>query len=170
MAIECDACHETAATSKTGGDDLLPAKSVCAECHDVEDADNCGECHAEGSAPTAMTRIVDYNPKFDHAVHDRQGIGCDRCHPGVAESDSSASHHLPPMPPCMACHDGETADKGCIVCHEDPDGKLPEDHKPREWIADHVFAFSLDLGESCKLCHNNEQCQRCHLDRVLLKP
>ena len=31
----------------------------------------------------------------------------------------------------MTCHDGQTADKSCIVCHEDPDGKLPEDHQPK---------------------------------------
>ena len=170
QGIECEGCHTKTETSESGADNLLPGKSTCAECHDVEEQSECRDCHVDPESARAMEPIVDYNPKFNHSTHPRSSIECDRCHEGVAASESSSTTHLPSMDPCMVCHDGESAARSCITCHEKPEGKYPADHVPKEWIADHVFDFSLDMGESCKTCHTTEQCQRCHLDRVLLKP
>ncbi|HUU53191.1 MAG TPA: cytochrome c3 family protein [Candidatus Bathyarchaeia archaeon] len=168
--LECIVCHTNTETSEKGTDNLLPGKPVCAECHDVEDPNGCAKCHSDKENMRALEQITDYSPKFSHAAHHKIEAGCERCHQGVSSSDSSYAAHLPSMETCMACHDGKTADKSCITCHEKPEGKLPADHQPKEWIIDHVFEYSVDMGNSCKMCHTNQQCQRCHLDKELLAP
>ncbi|HUU29027.1 MAG TPA: cytochrome c3 family protein [archaeon] len=170
LGLECATCHARTETSGKGTDNLLPGKVVCAECHAVQDAKGCVKCHSDKENMRALEQVIDYSPKFSHAAHNKIKIGCESCHQGISISDSLSAAHLPPMKPCMACHDGKTADKSCILCHEKPEGKYPADHQPKEWIIDHVFEFSVDMGSSCKMCHTNEQCQRCHLDRVLLAP
>ncbi len=170
VGIACNVCHAEADTSSKGSHRLLPAKSTCNECHDVEDDENCSLCHSDPAAPRSLEPVTDYSPKFNHAAHASNGIGCLICHAEINSPDSSTSQGLPPMEPCMGCHDGETAERSCIVCHEEPEGKYPADHVPKEWIIDHVFEYSVDLGESCKMCHTNSQCQRCRPDRAILSP
>lgn len=170
MGIDCSQCHTRVDSSDKGTDSLLPVMDACRECHDIDEAETCGLCHSDAENPAALEPVIDYSPKFNHAAHISIGVECESCHEGISLSDSSSTVHLPLMDPCMACHDGETADRSCITCHEKPEGKYPEDHKPKEWTIDHVFEYSIDQGNSCKTCHTNEQCQRCHPDRDILTP
>ncbi len=43
--MECVDCHAIAENSTTGFDDLMPNKEVCADCHEVEEKENCSTCH-----------------------------------------------------------------------------------------------------------------------------
>lgn len=166
----CSLCHSGAEASKTGMDNLLPAREVCGECHAEEETFLYPNYLDGVDNPAAIVRISDYSRKFNHSVHFMKGIDCKVCHGGIELSESTCAGQLPLMEPCMVCHDGKTADRSCIACHEKPEGKYPEDHNLKTWIIDHVFEYSIDLGNSCKICHTNESCQRCHLDREILKP
>lgn len=168
--IECASCHPAAETSENGSDNLLPGKNDCGPCHDLNKKETCKVCHGETGDPQALGKVSEYSPKFNHTAHLKIKPGCETCHEGITSSDSSFAVHLPQMKTCLTCHDGLVAKKDCIICHEKPEGKYPENHRPKEWIIDHVFEYSVDKGNSCKMCHTNEQCQRCHLDEVLLAP
>ena len=84
------------------------------------------------------------------------------CHKKLSESPDAVFGNLPQMSLCMECHDGKAADKSCVVCHEDPKGKLPADHQRSGWMVEHVGPVLKDNGKSCLMCHTNEQCQVCH--------
>jgi len=165
LGIECETCHPKAAESTLGTDNLLPGKSECLECHDAE---ACEKFNCDTDIPGVLEPVTDYSPKFSHAVHLKKEIGCERCHEGISLSDSAATEHLPPMAPCMVCHDGTTADKSCIVCHEDPKGKIPADHRPKSWMVEHVAQVLMDNGASCMMCHDNKSCQQCHKGDYLI--
>ncbi len=153
VAIGCEACHPRAASSAAGGDNLLPGPEACAQCHDQAECAGYGCAALEGEPPA---RVTAFSPQFSHAAHLGQGTACDRCHQELAAADSIADNQLPPPTACLECHDIKEL--------------LPENHRPEEWIIDHVFDYSLDGGVSCQVCHSNQSCQRCHLGEVLLRP
>ena len=165
MGVECEMCHKPVGESKTGSDDLLPEKDVCLECHEVE---SCELCHSDTENPRAIERVIGYSPKFNHEIHIKKKVTCEHCHAGVAVSESSATEHVPPMDPCMSCHDGTQADKSCILCHEHPRGKLPPDHVFPVWKSQHGDDARLDDAASCMLCHERNDCQQCHQGDNLL--
>ncbi|MEA2062552.1 MAG: hypothetical protein U9P14_02535 [Gemmatimonadota bacterium] len=165
MGMECELCHAAAQESKTGLDNLFPEKDACLECHEIE---NCRICHSDTENPRSLGRIEDYSPKFNHALHLKKQIACERCHTGVPASDSSASEHIPAMEPCMGCHDGMEADNSCIVCHEHQRGKLPADHVFPAWKEQHGDEARFDNAASCRVCHAINDCQQCHQGDNLL--
>ncbi|MEA1996110.1 MAG: cytochrome c3 family protein [Gemmatimonadota bacterium] len=168
MGIECEMCHQKAAESSSGADNLLPGEDACRECHDTGDVETCGDCHSDTLNPRALEPVVDYSPKYSHAAHLGRELKCESCHIGLSGSDSSSTEHLPAMEPCMSCHDGETADRSCIVCHEKEQGKKPADHVPESWLVEHVEPVMNDNGKSCMICHDNRSCRKCHEGEYLI--
>ena len=47
--MDCADCHTNVPQSTKLSDRLLPEKEICAECHDVEDEDNCDLCHYDSA-------------------------------------------------------------------------------------------------------------------------
>ncbi|HUU26320.1 MAG TPA: cytochrome c3 family protein [archaeon] len=161
VGVECEVCHAKAGESKSGLDNLMPEKKVCLVCHE-DDVDKCEKCHRNKEKPRAIERITAYSPKFNHAVHLEKGAACERCHSGVSKSDSASTEHIPGMAVCMQCHDGIQAGKDCIICHEHPRGRLPEDHILPLWQKHHGDEARIDNGTACIMCHNRNDCQECH--------
>lgn len=163
----CAACHSAATSSRLGADNLLPAENICLGCHERND---CGLCHRNPGNPQPLERISGYSPKFDHAVHRDLGLDCRKCHESLSEPDGvQPAGLLPAMRPCMNCHDGKAANKNCIVCHEDPKGKVPESHQTSSWLVRHVGVVLKDNGQSCLMCHGNDHCRVCHPGNYLFQ-
>ncbi|MDH3937015.1 MAG: hypothetical protein OEV68_06755, partial [candidate division Zixibacteria bacterium] len=66
--IECADCHIDIESSQQAGDKNLPTMDECSACHDVEDEENCYQCHRHPDEPEELV-----NPErpilFNHAKH-----------------------------------------------------------------------------------------------------
>ncbi len=160
LETECTVCHEGASTSLSGADDLLPPKSICAQCHDVEDPGACMTCHRESPPSDRFSRILDYSPRFSHARHLKEYPDCNRCHPGVASQEKIESPHLPGMTDCMACHSTQKVSNACLACHLPGEDLRPEDHR-LDWEHRHQDFAGREPGR-CEECHKADMCQECH--------
>jgi Cytochrome c7 and related cytochrome c len=123
LGLECARCHTAAATSTKASDNLLPARTVCLQCHE----------NAEIPAPP-QSRVV----TFSHAQHLKMGNlapllaaaidkktylqppgdirrhldtknPCQACHRGLEESDRVTPAAMPQMADCLVCWDGRSA-------------------------------------------------------------
>lgn len=171
--LGCEECHESAAESASGLDNLLPTMETCESCHDVEDDDQCGTCHLDPDNPDAVARIEAYSPKFAHAVHVAQDLACETCHVDAASAGVGVAVEIPSMPSCMTCHEERGAPEECAACHEEGADLKPANHT-LAWRHTHGdLARSgavTPAGMSCQTCHNDDFCQECHqgenLDRI----
>ncbi|MCE5270325.1 cytochrome c3 family protein [bacterium] len=165
MGIECNACHAKADSSRLGTDDLMPVQANCLECHGEQDLKG---WTTRTDSPRMGRLVKDYSPKFTHARHVEEKIDCQRCHVGIAESDSSSTTHMPVMALCMHCHDGVKAGKECSLCHIEPNGPRPADHVMPAWSKQHGDKARMDNGAACTMCHERNDCQQCHQGDNLL--
>ncbi|MBL1213375.1 MAG: cytochrome c3 family protein [Ignavibacteriae bacterium] len=160
--MDCADCHTGAAESTALSDRLLPDKPTCAECHDVEDEDNCELCHYEENYEALVqseSQLI-----FSHKYHlDDKEMSCEECHAGFAEIDYSSElkNPNPAMANCYTCHnDISVASNACESCHISTVGLIPETHKKVNFVDRH--GFSAD-EESCQMCHASSFCEDCHV-------
>ncbi len=153
----CEDCH-AASESALPTDNLLPDMESCYNCHD-EDAE-CSLCHKDPDNAVVYPRIRDYIAKFPHSKHTTQGLTCEKCHAGVAESDNIMEKHLPNMANCTECHDQLAQENYCFVCHDKGEDLKPGDHN-LGWKKEHGLA-STAADNSCKSCHLDNMCLDCH--------
>lgn len=155
---ECSDCHSKATESITGADDLLPEMETCYSCHD-EDMD-CESCHLNGEEPIILPRIQNYSEKFNHKIHAKNEISCEKCHAEVlVKEEVNSGLHLPIMDDCMTCHETPTDFSGCYLCHTNSEILKPGDHVAT-WKVNHgLFAES---ETNCESCHTDSYCIDCH--------
>ena len=55
--VECATCH-AADSSKAGTDNLLPTMETCGTCHDIQNPENCKQCHTNVEAPGQAVRVT----------------------------------------------------------------------------------------------------------------
>jgi hypothetical protein len=154
--LGCDVCHENARTSEAGTDDILPAKEVCAGCHDVEDSETCGQCHTNLDAPRPLTRRTEKVQLFSHRAHIGEGMECDDCHGEAVLGEP----HLPQKALCRSCHATASHMDDCAVCHAPSEELLPLTHTPG-WLWFHGADARVDQA-GCEGCHTGGGCQECH--------
>lgn len=168
QGVACDACHNSAATSKSSADNLLGKMADCGTCHDVTDQQQCILCH------TDRERMVPFeNPVreviFSHDTHaSARSIACETCHSGLDKVDLSTKASLPAMATCNTCHDNVKATNTCESCHTNFANLIPEDHLRvdfRRTHRDQVRLGSMQTG--CQTCHSNSFCQQCHGGAIL---
>jgi hypothetical protein len=174
QSMTCDKCHNAAA-SKDGWDDLLPSHKQCAECHDVQAADQCKTCH-RNETPKLGERITRYSPKFSHVRHLEQGkLACTTCHANLdAPLTAEKSAHVPGMTECMSCHTQQLVKNDCAICHLPSDKLRPRDHN-LNWINRHGGEAQGERDSRCAVCHNTNQtvadaCERCHQGDAMTSP
>ena len=159
---ECDACHQSALTSTTGTDDLLPIMETCYDCHDEEMA--CIACHEKGEEPDLLQRIENYSVKFNHKLHTdllEETTKCLDCHSGIEDKDwVNSGMHLVNMDGCMGCHDTPAETEGCYLCHLDDESLIPPSHA-ESWSIMHGIASETE-AENCNSCHQDNYCIDCH--------
>jgi hypothetical protein len=179
--MTCAPCHDSAATSRSAVDDLLPAEAACKVCHAVDRATGvgCDKCHAGYRPGAEIARVYQSPPPllFSHAEHVE--TNCLGCHP-VGAVDLATQAQLPSMQSCFAgCHahadGGET--RHCADCHLAKIGGLMETRFTTGELVPHADGlgdahgpgFARDhkqearqVGATCNACHDQSECVACH--------
>lgn len=162
--MECADCHAGADTTRTAGDFLLPQKAVCADCHEVEDEQQCSMCHTDAGRLEKYA-VPQREVRFNHQAHVVQGMDCLDCHAGVENAEMPSTAFLPAMASCSRCHNGVAQTDACESCHTAVETLLPLSHKQGDWVKAHkrqVRVASMDAD--CAVCHTDNFCQTCHAD------
>jgi len=154
--VECDTCHEGIAGSTSALESFRPEMDVCADCHDVDDDDECSMCHTNADEAGEYNRPDFGAARFAHAAHLAQDLDCAACH----GQPTDAAPMIPGKPDCRACH--ETADNyvDCRMCHAADQQLRPVSHGP-DWQSGHGLCAREDQGQ-CYQCHTEISCQECH--------
>lgn len=168
-ATDCAACHAGVAESTSLNTRLLPEKSVCATCHDVNDEKNCKQCHYDNKYEPLIQKKSEMI--FNHKFHfGDQKIACENCHKGlwdVAYSFESAASK-PVMPVCYDCHNGKSvAVNDCESCHISTANLIPQDHKEVSFAKMHKFNATKENAR-CEMCHDNSFCESCHVSTTTI--
>lgn len=173
VEVACEDCHAGVSESTTGLDDLLPDKNVCADCHEVDDEEECGTCHTNVDEAVYLESITTYSEKFSHERHLTQGLECQDCHAAVLEPETSVGA-LPEMVACLDCHESKSVTQDCASCHMPADDLVPSTHTTI-FLHTHGDLARADAHDTigrmqCQTCHEQSFCQDCHegdnLDRT----
>jgi hypothetical protein len=152
LGATCESCHQSAQTSTSANDNLIPREAACRTCHKIDRAQptkavphgqgaaRCDACHVDGKGgkwlpPDATAgalaeppRVVLARPnlKFNHKLHAARGIACAACHVNAEMQQAPVTRlDLPLMATCLGCHDGKQVTARCTACHiAEPDGRL----------------------------------------------
>ncbi|HLE56529.1 MAG TPA: cytochrome c3 family protein, partial [Rhodothermia bacterium] len=172
--LDCSDCHGGVAGSEMGTDNLLPEMAVCADCHDVENEDECGTCHSNVDDPREVPRIETFSTMFSHKRHIDADVACEDCHSGIAQIELASAEVLPGMVKCLDCHDQHAVTSvECSLCHAPSDRLAPLSHGP-DFIRAHSDIARTNApvngDKTCQTCHDVNYCQDCHegdnLDRL----
>lgn len=165
---DCDACH-AAIRKDQGLFKMRPEKKTCAQCHDVEAKDQCGNCHTNAAHPSGWKREA-RQTNFLHSVHAAQLKNCRSCHAGdldakvVKKGDHAG---------CGKCHDQDIRDLLCAKCHRDFAAvglkALNEFTHEGNFLKEHKDYARRSL-RVCAQCHREAYCQDCHSRKAGLQP
>lgn len=107
LGLDCRYCHTTVETSNRAS---IPSTESCMGCHAqvAADADALQPVRAslESGHPLAWVRVHDLADYvyFNHAVHVRQGVGCESCHGRIDRMAVVAKAETLRMAWCLDCH------------------------------------------------------------------
>jgi len=157
--VECEACHPEVETA-TKLEGLLPTMETCADCHEVEDEEECSTCHlqpppsaAEGFTWPQRTILA----QFPHQTHvEGQELACTDCH----APDGAGGMTFPQHSTCRQCHATQSGFEDCRMCHQQGQDLRPRSHDP-QFRATHALAATFDQRQ-CESCHTQADCQQCH--------
>lgn len=195
LRSDCAFCH---ALEADGARARFPAHERCAACHAkpgfhprfdlAGKATECTGCHSTGEMPAGHMPAGRYpGIQFSHGVHLRVRaewkMNCVTCHAAIASSTRMATLKLPTMLDCVVCHDTSKRApaaawmSNCGLCHVEPVGPLPADHRRGVKPPSHTESFAKNHGAEaaradakCFACHQNidptaaakNQCVACH--------
>ena len=188
--VSCATCHDSAFSSDSSRDRLLPKPAVCDRCHgsnhaspkSIETSDRlgrCGLCHM-GYKPgekgsISSSEFPKSNLIFSHKKHLSKMIRCDNCHSEIATRALATTEDLPSMKSCFACHTSDSSggkskpSTSCTTCHlRARGGSGIETHfatgvlKPPRWL--HNAEHTSDFIQRHKFIAGNDStfCANCH--------
>ena len=170
--MDCTDCHTEAVESIDLNSTLLPKMAVCADCHDVEDEDECSTCHYENVQVPFPAKSAELY--FSHKSHmENENAECTNCHSGLNEVDFSfeSSTLFPEMKNCNECHsevgEAKATNFACESCHVSTADLLPEDHNSVSFDEMHKFS-SMEADANCQMCHDNNFCESCHVGTTMI--
>ncbi len=155
--VECATCHEAIEQSTNASEIVRPAMDACADCHEVDDDDECVMCHTNPDEAGYYAVVVFGAGNFSHAAHLGKDMDCAACH-GDPEA---ARPSLPVNTDCRACHETADAYADCRMCHAPDEVLRPADHDAA-WVNHHGLLARDDQGQ-CAHCHTETTCQECHV-------
>lgn len=176
LELQCTTCHPAAAGSTKTSDNLLPAKTLCRECH--EDAQIPAPpqtpvaffSHSQhlkmGNVAPLIAAAIDkknyLQPPGDIRRHLNTQNACQACHRGLQESEQVSAAAMPQMADCLVCHTVIDNPFSCEKCHAKNDQLKPASHVA-SFLSDHTSGkLNLDKA-SCVVCHGrNFRCLGCH--------
>lgn len=188
----CEACHATAAASRSAIDNLLPTEAACRACHPIDRAQPelvvagapptaCRACHPgyTQNAPIARVYLTPPPLKFDHSAHRAQA--CESCHGDLRAVELATTRQLPTMATCLRCHTRGAAPSGCADCHlTRPGGLLETQFEHGTLIPAHTglgdahgpefkerhAQEARQVDATCSACHDQSECLACHIGVV----
>lgn len=170
--VECADCHAEIENSVNLTGSLLPTMDACADCHDVEDEEECSTCHYENVQVPFPVKSVDLY--FNHKSHmENENAECANCHGGLDEVDFSFESPTlyPKMSSCNGCHsdvgEAKATNFACESCHVSTVDLLPTDHKVVNFSEMHKFS-SMEADANCQMCHDNNFCESCHVGTTMI--
>ena len=160
---DCTDCHSAVEESTSLTDRLLPSHEDCANCHDVDDKDECETCHIDN----IYQPLIQIKSKliFNHKDHLSRDLKCEDCHKDFKKIDysSEAEQLVPPMEFCVSCHNPENiAPNYCENCHKSTANLIPQNHTNVNFIKDHKY-LANSFDSNCMMCHDNSTCEECHV-------
>jgi predicted CXXCH cytochrome family protein len=176
LELQCTTCHTAANASTKASDNLLPAKTVCLQCHEAAQIPAPPTTrvaffsHAQhlkmGNLAPILAAAIDkknyLQPPGDIRRHLNTQNACQACHRGLLESDQVTAAAMPQMADCLVCHTGIDNPFSCEKCHAKDAPLKPASHLPG-FLSDHTSGkLNLDKA-SCVVCHGrNFRCLGCH--------
>ncbi|MEZ4860513.1 MAG: cytochrome c3 family protein [Caldilineaceae bacterium] len=107
LGLDCRYCHTAVETSNTAS---IPPTSTCMGCH-------AQVATASPALDLVRTSLADNKPLewvrvnnlpdyvyFNHAIHVKQGVGCETCHGRIDQMPVVAKAHSLQMDWCLDCH------------------------------------------------------------------
>lgn len=107
LGLDCRYCHTSVETSNTAS---IPPTETCMGCHAQVATDSPNlqlvRSSLETGQPLAWVRVHDLADYvyFNHAIHVRQGVGCETCHGRVDQMAVVAKTENLQMDWCLECH------------------------------------------------------------------
>ncbi|MBU0474228.1 MAG: cytochrome C [Bacteroidetes bacterium] len=165
--VMCADCHSKVENSVDLNERLLPTMATCANCHDVEDENECSTCHYDGVQVPFPAKNADLY--FSHKAHlGQENVSCAKCHSGLNEVDFSfeSPKVFPVMETCNECHSesgiAKATNFACESCHISSANLIPDSHKKVSFKDMHKFS-SMEADANCQMCHDNNFCESCHV-------
>lgn len=123
--LTCLECHKNAETRIHAG---LPGKSVCFDCHDIDEEQGShpekdrlfAYDETDEDIPWVRVAVVPPNVFFSHRRHvSAGGLDCLECHPAqpTLTAPPSRVRMVMPMTACIQCHDQTSTSTDCLACH-----------------------------------------------------
>lgn len=107
LGLDCRYCHTAVEVSNTAS---IPATETCMGCHAQVASDSPAlaavrESYAENK-PLQWVRVHDLPDYvyFNHAIHVKQGVGCETCHGRIDQMPIVAKAQSLQMSWCLDCH------------------------------------------------------------------
>lgn len=107
LGLDCRYCHSTVETSNSAS---VPPTETCMGCHSQVAKDSpwleAVRASQETGEPLAWVRVHDLADYvyFNHAIHVRQGVGCEICHGRIDQMAVVAKAESLQMAWCLECH------------------------------------------------------------------
>ena len=107
LGLDCRYCHTAVETSNSA---TIPPTETCVGCHNQVATDSPWldpvRASLETGAPLEWVRVHDLADYvyFNHAIHVRQGIGCESCHGRIDRMAVVAKAESLQMIWCLECH------------------------------------------------------------------
>jgi len=170
--VMCTDCHSKVENSVNLNESLKPLMSTCANCHDVEDENECSTCHYDNVQVTFPKKSIKL--LFSHKEHlSQENVSCAKCHVGLDKVDYSfeSSAAFPKMETCNDCHSSNGIAKptnfACESCHISTAELVPQNHQTGSFMDMHKFS-SKEANANCQMCHDNNFCESCHVATNLI--
>lgn len=184
MKLECVTCHTPAPESKVASDNLLPAQTACARCHDR--AMPIGEPRrltvtkfnhqrhlgfgSVGPVIAAAIKAKTYHNSTSGAPPDPALEGrlasagtCTACHRGMELSERVDGANFPVMQDCLVCHPSIDNPFSCEKCHDAGPHLKPASHSAPAFMDQHSTGRAGLNKLTCVVCHGKGfRCMGCH--------
>jgi hypothetical protein len=178
QGLECVTCHTFATTSTKPEDNLLPAKTVCLDCHTADEitipappttrvvhfshSQHLNMSNVAGAIAAAIDKGDYLQPPGDIRRHLDGKNACTACHRGLEESDAVSPVNMPQMADCIVCHNQIDNPFSCEQCHAKGANLKPASHVRGFQDQHSTGRMNLDKA-TCAVCHGRTfRCLGCH--------
>ncbi len=173
---DCVSCHAAAPSSRQVSDNILPAKTVCLECHEsvkigkparrgVDKFSH--EQHLKlGNLAPVIAAAIDAGTYLSPPGSLRRQLDtknpCVACHHGIEQSEQSSNANFPRMADCLVCHNKIDLPFSCTLCHAEGAQLKPANHTA-DFLDFHSSGKANLDKQSCAVCHGRRfTCLGCH--------